>query len=122
MKRTHDLLKDVLIDIEKGIKNGINTKIIAKKHNFSPVHLQRLFKFTFKKPLGAYIRYRKLSESLNDLLHTEKKIIDIALEYGFCYEQSYSSSFKREFGLSPNILRKSGQTVKIQPPLHHSDD
>jgi len=118
MKKTYDLLKNVLIDIEKEIRNGINTDIIAKKHNLSSIHLQRLFKFTFKQPLGAYIRSRRLTESLNDLLHTNKKIIDLALEYGFSYEQSYISSFRREFGLSPGNLRKSKQIVKTQLPLY----
>jgi len=118
MKRTYDLLKNVLIDIENGIRNGISTDIIANTHTLSSIHLQRLFKFTFKKPLGAYIRSRKLTESLNDLLHTDKNITDIAFEYGFSYENSYSRSFKREFGISPDNLRKSRQIINIQLPLY----
>jgi len=122
MKKTYDLLKNVLIDIEKGIRTGINADIIAKKHNLSEVHLRRLFSFAFNRPIAGYIRSRTLSESLKDLLHTDKKIIDIALEYGFGYENSYSRSFRREFGISPDNLRKSGQFVKIQPPLHLFDE
>jgi len=114
MKKTHNLLNNILIDIEKGIRNGINTDIIAGKHNLSSIHLQRLFRFTFKQPLGAYIRSRKLTESLNDILYTDKKIIDIAFEYGYSFENSYSRSFKREFGISPGNLRNSGQIVKIK--------
>jgi hypothetical protein len=34
MIRTNDLLKNVLVDIEEGIRNGINTDIIAKKIPF----------------------------------------------------------------------------------------
>ena len=118
MKKTRDLLENVLIDIEEGVRNGINADIIARKHTLSSVHLQRLFKITFKQPLGAYIRSRTLSESLNDLLYTDKNIIDIAIEYGFSFENSYSRSFKREFGISPDNLRKSKQFIKIQPPLY----
>jgi len=117
MKNTHDLLINVLVDIEEGIRNGINTDIIAKKHALSQIHLRRLFSFAFKRPISGYIRSRMLAESLNDLLYTDKKIIDIAFEYGFGYENSYSRSFKREFGISPNNLRKTGQIIKIQPPL-----
>jgi AraC family transcriptional regulator len=105
MKNMHDLLKNVLIDIEEGIRNGINADIIARKHTLSSVHLQRLFKTTFKQTLGAYIRSRTLTESLNDLLHTDKRIIDIAFDYGYGYENSYSRSFRREFGISPNDFR-----------------
>ena len=81
-----------------------------------------MFSFAFNRPIASYIRSRTLSESLNDLLNTDKNIIDIALEYGFSFENSYSRSFKREFGISPDNLRKSKQIVKIQPPLHLFDE
>ena len=47
--------------------------------------------------------------------------MDIALNYGFCYEQSYINAFKREFGITPGELRKTGQVVKITPPLQLFD-
>jgi AraC family transcriptional regulator len=107
MIRTNDLLKNVLFDIEDGIRNGINSDTIAKKHTLSSIHLQRLFKFTFKQTLGSYIRFRKLTASLENLFNTNSKIVDIAIEYGFEHEESYIRSFKREFGISPGKLRKS---------------
>jgi transcriptional regulator GlxA family with amidase domain len=106
MIRTNDLLKNVLVDVEEGIRNGITTDIIAKKHTLSSIHLQRLFKVTFKQSLGAYIRSRRLMASL-DGLRNNNKLIDIAHEYGFRYEQSYLRSFKREFGTTPGKLRKA---------------
>jgi len=118
MERTQDLLKNVLIDIEKGIKNKITAFTLSKRYNLSEIHLRRLFSFAFNRPISGYIRSRTLSESLNDLLHTDKNIIDIALEYGFGFENSYSRSFKREFGISPDNFRKSRKIIKIQLPLY----
>ena len=118
MERTKDLLKNVLIDIEKGIKNNITAFTLSKRYNLSEIHLRRLFSFAFNRPISGYIRSRTLSESLNDLLHTDKNIIDIALEYGFGFENSYSRSFKREFGISPDNFRKSRKIIKIQLPLY----
>ena len=111
MIRTNELLKNVLTDIEKGVKDGIKADIIAKKHALSEVHLQRLFKSKFNQPLGFYIRTYKLAESIDDLLNTDLKILDIALGYGFEYEQSYIRAFKREFGITPGKLRKSENFV-----------
>jgi AraC family transcriptional regulator len=122
MKRTQDLLENILLDIEEGIQDNITAYTLSKRYDLSEIHLRRLFSFAFNKPISGYIRSRTLSESLNDLLHTDKNILDIALKYGFGYENSYSRSFKREFGISPNNLRKSGQIVKIQPPLHLFDE
>jgi len=118
MIRKNDLLKNVLADIEEGIRNGINADIIAKKYTLSSIHLQRLFKFAFNRPLGAYIRSRKLTASLESLLNTNSNLINIALDYGFEYEQSFLRSFKREFGVTPGIIRKTGRIVKVTPPLN----
>ena len=120
--KPYPLLENILLDIEEGIKENIDAFTLSKRYNLSEIHLRRLFSFAFNRPISGYIRSRTLSESLNDLLHTDKKIIDIALEYGFGYENSYSRSFRREFGISPDNLRKSGQIVKIQPPLHLFDE
>ena len=116
MVRKHDLLKNVIIDIEEGIRDGINADALARKHTLSSIHLQRLFKHAFKQPLGAYIRSRRLTASLESLLSTNSKLVNIAFDYGFEYEQSYSRSFKREFGVTPGNIRKTGQTVKVTPP------
>ncbi len=85
--------------------------------SISAVHLQRLFKFAFGQPLAGYIRSRRLSASLTDLLTGDLNILDIAVKYGFEYEQSYIRSFKREFGFTPGELRKTEPIVKITPPL-----
>jgi len=121
MLKPYDLLEGVLNEIEKELKENINEEALAKKFLLSKTHLRRLFSFTFKQPLGTYIRSRKLAASIDDLLNTGKNILDIVMEYGLEYEQSYIRSFKREFGITPGELRRSGQIVKITPPLQLFD-
>ena len=117
MLKPYDLLENVLIDIEEGIRKGITSDILADKYSLSYRHLHRLFKFAFRQSLADYIRSRKLTASLDDLLKTDANLLDIALSYGFCYEQSYINAFKREFGITPGDFRKSGHIVKVKPPL-----
>jgi len=107
MLRPNDLLENVLIDVEKGIRTGINVDVLAKRYSLSHRHLQRIFKTAFKQTLADYIRSRKLATSLDDLLKTDSKLFYIALEYGFGYEQTYIRAFKREYGITPGHLRKS---------------
>jgi AraC family transcriptional regulator len=121
MLKPYDLLENILLDIENGIKNNINVSGLSRKYNFSEGHLSRLFRFAFKQSIAAYIRSRTLAESLNDILETDINIVDIAVEYGFEYEQSYIRAFKREFGITPGDLRKTGQFIQIKPPLHLFD-
>lgn len=118
MADTSSLLKRVLFEIEKNIKNKINAMSLAETVAISSVHLQRLFRLAFEKPIASYIRSRKLAVSLESLLKTDLRIIDIAEEYGFEYEQSYTRAFKREYGVAPSEARLAGSIIKIVPPLH----
>ena len=122
MLRPYDLLENILIDIEKNISEGVNTGTLAKEYSLSEGHLRRIFKFAFKQNIAGYIRSRKLSSSLEMLLKKDLNIMDIALNYGYSYEQTYIKAFKEEFGISPGELRKTGQIVKIKPPLHLFDE
>jgi AraC family transcriptional regulator len=122
MLKPYDLLENILLDIENGIKDNINASALSKKYGFSEVHLRRLFSFAFKQTISAYIRSRTLAASIGDLLKTYATVLEIAVEYGFEYEQSYIRAFKREFGITPGDLRKTGKITKIKPPLHLFDE
>jgi AraC family transcriptional regulator len=122
MLKPYELLENILVDIEKNIKDGINTYNLSQKYALSEGHLRRLFTFAFKQPIVGYIRSRRLAASLDDLLGTDSTILETALDYGFEYEQSYIRAFKHEFGLTPGDFRKSGQIVKIKPPIHLFDE
>ena len=117
MYKTKDALEGVLDTIENSLKDDINADILADEFFMSSVHLQRLFRQTFKKPIGKYIRSRKLSASIKDLLYSDLNVQDIALDYGFSFEQAYILSFRREFGFTPGDLRRNRQLVKTTPPL-----
>jgi AraC family transcriptional regulator len=122
MLRPYNLLENILIDIERNIREDINSNILADKYSLSDGHLRRLFKFSFKQNIAEYIRARKLSASLDELFNTDLNIIDIALSYGYSYEQTYIRAFKDEFGSAPGELRKTGQIVKVKPPLYLFDE
>jgi AraC family transcriptional regulator len=112
MQKPGELLESVLNEIEKRIKENINADFLADNVDLSSIHLQRLFKFAFNQSIGAYIRSRKLTASLESLFTTNSKLVSIALEYGFDYEQSYVRSFKREFGVTPGIIRKKSMMIR----------
>jgi AraC family transcriptional regulator len=116
MQKSEKLLEVVLNEIEGRIKENINAGFLAGILGLSSVHLQRLFRFAFKQSIGSYIRSRKLTASMWDLLNTDSNLVNIALDYGFEYEQSYLRSFKREFGVTPGAFRKTRQIRKAAQP------
>jgi AraC-like DNA-binding protein len=117
MRNQKDILEKVLDKIESSLKNDVNADSLSDDFSMSSVHLQRLFKQTFKQSIGAYIRSRKLSASIADLFDSNLNVQDIALEYGFSFEQAYILSFRRKFGFTPGDLRKNRRLVKTTPPL-----
>lgn len=68
-----------------------------------------------------YIQFRKLSSSLLDLKNTNRRIIDIALEYGFDYEQSYIRAFRKKFGITPLRFRLEPITLPLRERLNIDD-
>jgi AraC family transcriptional regulator len=113
------IIADVVQYIEDNIRAKLSLEEISQAVFLSKYHLHRIFTSVAKIPLMEYVRNRKLSLSIEELLHTKMRIIDIAYLYAFDYEQSYIRSFKKLFNLSPTELRinKKGP-VKIVDKLN----
>jgi AraC family transcriptional regulator len=67
--------------------------------------------------VGQYIRRRRLTSSAHDLLHTRKRVIDIAVEYQFESQESYIRAFKAMFGVTPGGYRKSKGIIALYNPV-----
>jgi AraC family transcriptional regulator len=106
-------VKKALDYIEHNLKNNITLDDISQNVNLSKYHLNRLFKAATNLTPLEYVRGRKLSSSIHELLNTNLKIIDIATEYSFRYEQSYIRSFINLFNTSPDKFRKERPTIEI---------
>ncbi|WP_341280588.1 helix-turn-helix domain-containing protein [Paenibacillus sp. FSL H8-0537] len=113
----YKVLSELLARIEKDVSGTRETDYLADLP-ISVVHLRRLFKFAFGVPLQSYIRSRKLAVSLENLMLTEKRVLDIAIECGYEHEQTFIRAFKREYGLTPGECRHSGKNIHVTPPLH----
>lgn len=64
-----------------------------------------------------YVRGSKLSSSTLQLLNSEMSLLDIAVEYGFEHQQSYTRAFKQNFDIPPSFLRKNGTTIPLEPVI-----
>lgn len=107
--------------IEENIYNRKRVKDISRINNISDYHLQRVFKSTFGISIGRYSRGRSLSSSLGLLLNTNMRVIDIAIEYGFEYEQTYIRAFKKQFGITPGEYRDNPVSLNAIPLFSISD-
>ena len=82
----------------------------------SPYHFQRMFTLLAGVPLSEYIRRRRMSRAAVDL-QSGKKIVDVALKYGYSSPTAFNRAFQAVHGLPPSQAKKPGVSLKSHPPL-----
>lgn len=86
--------------IEEHIKENITIEEVANQSGYSLYHFCRVFSLCMGVSIMEYIRGRKLSLAASELLKG-RKIIDIALDYGFETHSGFVKAFRKAFGYSP---------------------
>ncbi len=117
MNKAQLIIEKSLTYVENHLKEKIVLEDIALNVGVSKYHLHRLFKSLTGETIISYATSRKLTSSIRELLATDLRIIDIAHEYGFEYEQSYIRAFQKEYGCTPLKIRNSGEAVPIKEKI-----
>lgn len=100
--------------IESNLKSNVSLEKIAKVAGYSIPHFYRVFCAIVGCPVKEYVRKRKLSNAMFDIVTSKRSIIEIAFEYGFESHEAFTRSFKLAYGMPPSSFRK----VKIEPILY----
>lgn len=98
------ILQQVIDYIDDHIKEKLYPEYLAKMVGYSPYHFYRIFHKHLGYTLMDYVLKRKLQYALHDLV-MGKKIIDIAVEYGFETHAGFTKAFKKSFGSPPSLYR-----------------
>lgn len=101
--------------IENNLTNDIRMEDIASQLYISPFYFQKGFSMLCGCGVGEYIRNRRLSLAAYELLHTDNKIIDIALKYGYDSPDSFTKAFTRFHGSTPTSVRRGGKIKEFAP-------
>jgi AraC-like DNA-binding protein len=98
-------IKRIIQHIEKEYEKRLSLAEIAEKENLSLGYLSRLFKEKTGCNFTEFVSLIRLKKSLPDLVKTERKISDIALDSGFVDVKAYNTFFKRTYGMTPSRWR-----------------
>lgn len=85
----------------------ITLKQIARAAALSPNHLLRAFSQVYRQTPHQFLTARRLREAAHLLARTELPVTDICMTIGFSSLGSFSSLFKRRFGVSPAQFRRA---------------
>lgn len=113
------IIRDLLAWLEGNLDQPLSLDNVAAKAGYSKWHLQRMFKDVTGEAIGAYIRARRLGKSAVALRLTARPILDIALQYRFDSQQTFTRAFKKQFAQTPAFYRRSPEwnAYGMHPPL-----
>lgn len=96
--------------IEDHLHDKITVQELSAIAGFSPYHFYRLFAEYVGLPVMEYVRRRRLAHAAAELAGG-KRVIDIAMEYGFETHAGFGKAFRKVYSCSPEQYRKhsSGQ-------------
>ncbi|EDU59084.1 helix-turn-helix domain-containing protein [Providencia stuartii] len=108
---SESVVNDIVKWLESQLQRneGIKIDTIADKSGYSKWHLQRVFKEMKGCTLGEYVRKRRLLEAAKSLRNGNLPILDIALQYGFSSQATFTRIFKKHFDITPAKFRQSDQ-------------
>lgn len=103
--------------IEQHLEEDIDMEQVSRLSNCPAGLFGRIFSILSGMPLGEYIRLRRLSNAAVDLAKHHKKVIDVAMTYGYDSVDAFSAAFRRYHQHSPSEVRR-GAPFEIMTPLH----
>lgn len=100
-----EAIQNSLNYIEDNLSENIELEALANVAALSPYYFQRLFGRLVKRPVKEYVKLRKLAKASETLKNKEKRIIDVALDYGFSDHANFTRAFKDAYGITPEEFR-----------------
>lgn len=115
-----EILQSVLTYIDAHIRETLSGEALAKVAGFSPYHFSRVFQWGVGYSVMEYVRRRRLAFAATEL-GQGRRILDIALDYGFETHSGFSKAFRRHFGCPPEVYRIHAHSDRPAcPSLEHT--
>lgn len=96
----------VIEHISKNSNNDISLDTLSQVANYSPFHLQKVFKQVIGETPKQFTLKLRLQNALHlIIIHPNKSIFEIAMDCGFSSNAVFSRAIKNYFGVSPDKIR-----------------
>lgn len=103
----HQALERAILYIESHLYEDIRPEDAALEAGYSYFHLTRLFSAVIGESIGSYIRKRRLANAARQLLYTDRRILDIAVDHGFESGEAFCRAFRTVYRTSPTKYRQN---------------
>ena len=91
--------------IDTHLKEPFSVETLSSQAGFSPYYYSRLFSLYMDMPEMEYVRRRRLAKGASEICEG-RRILDVAMDYGFESHNGFSKAFRKVYGFSPNEYRR----------------
>jgi len=114
----------VLVLIQKNLDGEMSLYELARAAHFSPYHFHRIFRGMVGESLKEHIRRLRLERAALRLKHTDRSVLEIALEAGYETHEAFSRAFRSLCGCSPSRFRSDNSLVYRAdvPGVHYREN
>lgn len=113
-------LSNAIEYIEDNLDKEISYEEAAGIACCSTYYFQRLFSYVVGIPLSEYIRRRRMSQAAFELQRADRKVLDVALKYGYTSPTSFNRAFQGVHGITPAAAKNKGSILNAYPPIRFS--
>jgi len=91
--------------IDAHLKAPLSVEMLATAAGFSSYYYCRLFSLYMEMPVMEYVRRRRLAKGAAEICEG-RRILDVAMDYGFESHNGFSKAFRKVYGYSPDEYRR----------------
>jgi AraC family transcriptional regulator len=102
--------------VEHHLADDIDVGGLATGLGTTEYHLRRMFSSLAGMPLSEYIRRRRMSVAVGDILGDDD-LLTIAVRYGYGSTEAFGRAFRSVHGVGVGDVRRDGGPLRIQPQL-----
>lgn len=125
MAQWHRNIQDILTIMDGCIRTqqdeALTLRALADRLGYSEYYTSRRFRALAGMTLRDYLRLRRLAFALRDVRDTDRRLLDIAVQYGFSSNEAFTRAFKKAYGVSPSAYRAAPGPVVLQTILRPFD-
>lgn len=125
MRQWHEKIQTLVDEIDVCIRNGwdegLTLAALSRKLGYSEFYISRKFREISGMHLREYLGQRRLAFALKALRDTDRRILDIAMEFGFSSHEAFTRAFREAYGMAPSTYRKKNVPVVLRTILRPFD-
>ncbi|PWJ44327.1 helix-turn-helix transcriptional regulator [Sediminitomix flava] len=109
-----NILNQIKDELSQNLANPPSMKELTERFSMSSEKLRTSFKRTFGLPPHQYLLNLRFSKAYEMVTQTDEPMSNIAYTLGFTHPSHFNRGFRKQFGLSPSILRENYKKEQLE--------